>query len=73
MNIYTYVHLLDLHGADRGHEQAVCVVPGQKDGLEVLHDARLLEAEVLRAHDGRVDQVEPQRVGAVGVDHLGRR
>mmetsp|Transcript_41508 Transcript_41508/g.130922 ORF Transcript_41508/g.130922 Transcript_41508/m.130922 type:complete len:397 (-) Transcript_41508:157-1347(-) len=45
------------------------MVPGEEDRLEVLHDARLAEAEVLGVDDGRVDQVEPQRVRAVRVDH----
>jgi hypothetical protein len=41
--------------------------PGQEDLLDDAQHARLLEAQRLRAHDGRVDQVQSQRVGAVAV------
>mmetsp|Transcript_11764 Transcript_11764/g.30959 ORF Transcript_11764/g.30959 Transcript_11764/m.30959 type:complete len:724 (-) Transcript_11764:1012-3183(-) len=52
----------------RLHQEAVRVVPRQEDVLEHLPDAILAEGQVLGAHDGRIDQVEPQRVGAVPVE-----
>ena len=32
-----------------------------------LHDALLGEAQVFRAHDGRINHVKPQRVRAIGI------
>jgi hypothetical protein len=46
--------------------------PGQEDILDDAKDALALEAQRLRVHHRRVDQVEPQRVRAVRVQDLGR-
>lgn len=42
-------------------------------GADHCKDAVLLEAQRLGLDDGRVDEVEPQRVGAILVDELGGR
>ena len=42
--------------------------PREEHVADDVFDALLAEAQLLRAHHGRVDEVEPQRVGAVGVD-----
>ena len=56
------------------HEEAVRMVPRQEEVAHHLLHPRLLEPKVVGADDGRVDQVQPQRVGAVRVDDvLGRR
>lgn len=51
-------------------EEAVRVVPRQEHRLDHLEHAALLEAQRLGAHDGRVDEVEAQRIGAVLGHHL---
>lgn len=49
-------------------EEPEGVEPGQEHIPDDVLDALLHESEFFTAHDGRVDQVEPERVGAVLVD-----
>ena len=49
-----------------------CRAPGQEDILDDAEDAVGAEAQRLRVHHGRVDQVQAQRVRAVLVQDVGR-
>ena len=53
-----------------GGEEAEGVPEREDGGSDDLLDAALGEAQVLGADDGRVEEEEPQRVGAVLVDDL---
>ena len=55
-----------------GHEEGIRVPPRNQEVAHELLDAVLGELEVLGANDRRVDHVESNRVGAVGVEHLRR-
>ena len=60
---------LRVTGTARAHQEAVGVEPRDEDLLQHAVHAALLEAQRLRAHHGRVDEVQADGVGAVGVDH----
>mmetsp|Transcript_16290 Transcript_16290/g.43906 ORF Transcript_16290/g.43906 Transcript_16290/m.43906 type:complete len:589 (-) Transcript_16290:4-1770(-) len=62
--------LLQLEAARRLGEEAEGVVPGQKHVAGDTLDSRLGEAQGLRAHHRRVDQIEPERVRPVLVDDV---
>eukprot|EP00162_Nutomonas_longa_P014982 comp22153_c0_seq2/m.51929 comp22153_c0_seq2/g.51929 ORF comp22153_c0_seq2/g.51929 comp22153_c0_seq2/m.51929 type:complete len:649 (+) comp22153_c0_seq2:143-2089(+) len=61
--------LVDVH---RGDKEAVGILPGEKDVLEAVAHTFLLEAQVLSAHDGGVDEVHAESIGTILVDDLGR-
>ena len=49
-------------------QEAIRVVPGNEHVLQHAVDAGFLEAERLRAHHGRVDQIQTHRIRAVFID-----
>eukprot|EP00160_Parvularia_atlantis_P015540 Unigene4479_Nuclearia_a/m.13690 Unigene4479_Nuclearia_a/g.13690 ORF Unigene4479_Nuclearia_a/g.13690 Unigene4479_Nuclearia_a/m.13690 type:complete len:521 (-) Unigene4479_Nuclearia_a:1533-3095(-) len=70
--ILELVRRLQLEAVHVLHKEAVRVEPRQEHVLNHVLHALLLEPQRLGAHDGRVDQVQPQRVGAVLVQDLAR-
>mmetsp|Transcript_16342 Transcript_16342/g.29130 ORF Transcript_16342/g.29130 Transcript_16342/m.29130 type:complete len:337 (-) Transcript_16342:1806-2816(-) len=61
------LHLKTTHVLD---EEAVGVVPGQEEALDVIKHPLLAKLQRLRAHNRRIDEVQPQRVRAVLVHYL---